>query len=120
MAKIIVHSTPSVQLSGISSIISQIMWLLVTSVEGLLFLRFVFRLFDASSSAPFTTLVYSWAQPFVAPFLGIFSPMPVAGTGVIDWSTLLAMLIYSVIASVIIHVFTIASPSSTTSTEVVG
>ena len=69
----------------------------------LLLLRFVLRLLSANEANGFVNLVYAITMPLRAPFAGIF-PVSMAGAVVIEWSTLVAILVYSLIAYFILRV----------------
>jgi len=81
----------------VASIISYVLGV----VELFLTFRFLLLLFGANGSNAFVNIIYSLTDPLVAPFRGIFSNA-VQGIAVFDWSTILAMIVYAVIAYVII------------------
>ena len=66
-------------------------------VQGLLGLRFILRLFGASSGAPFVKWIYSTTQSLLEPFLGMFPAPAIDGGFVIEFTTLFAILAYSLI-----------------------
>ena len=74
---------------------------LITITVGL---RFIFRLFGANPSTPFVSLVYNISAPLVAPFAGIFGQNttidPAIGA-VFEWTSLIALVVYALIAAVI-------------------
>jgi hypothetical protein len=63
-----------------------------------LFLRFLFRLFGASPSAPFVDFLYGSTAPLLSPFEGIFRPYVIERGYVIEFSTLIALVMYMLIA----------------------
>jgi hypothetical protein len=67
-------------------------------LETILLLRFVFRLLGANKDAGFITLLYGLSHPFVAAFNGIFNDQTLGRAGVFEASTLVAMLIYALLA----------------------
>ena len=67
-------------------------------IEIILCLRFIFRLLGANPDAGFITLLYGLSHPFVAAFNGIFNDQTVGRAGVFEASTLVAMLIYALLA----------------------
>src|SRR6266568_4933021 len=79
-------------------------------IELLVGIRFVFLLIGANPGSPFVSWVYQWSGPFVAPFNGIFGNHAVtAGPGVVthsvfDWSSLVALIIYGLVISVLARV----------------
>jgi len=95
---------------------SSIVWYLLGIVEILLGLRFILRLFGANPAAGFTDFIYQASRPLVDPFFNVMSASR-ASTGVIEWSTLLAMAIYWLVAWAIVRLFFIARPVSETEAD---
>jgi uncharacterized protein YggT (Ycf19 family) len=77
-------------------------------VEILLGLRFLLRLFGANPSAGFTDFVYTITNPLMAPFNAVFR-VTVEDQAVFDWSVLVAMLVYALIAWGIVRLIEISS-----------
>jgi uncharacterized protein YggT (Ycf19 family) len=71
-------------------------WVLVNLV--LLVLAFVLLLFGASPDASFVEWVYRSVQRSMAPFRGMFQPIPLNGESVLDTSLLFAAIVYSLVA----------------------
>ena len=84
-----------------------IMYAFLGVIEAILGLRFIFRLVGANPASQFVELIYNLSTPLVAPFAGIFGQSAtVTGEGLVarsifDWTTLIAMLIYGIIAAII-------------------
>ncbi len=72
-------------------------------IEILLVIRFLFRLFGASSSSTFVSWIYTNTQGLIHPFEGAF-PTPVINGFVIEFSSLLALLVYGLVGYFIIGV----------------
>lgn len=87
----------------------RVVWFIAGLISIIIALRFVFLLLGANRGADFTDFVYSLSAPFVAPFVGIFGE-PTYGTSVFEVSSLLAIVIYLLIAWGIAKLFTIARP----------
>ena len=87
----------------------RVVWYIAGLISIIIALRFVFLLLGANRGADFTDFVYSLSAPFVAPFVGIFGE-PTYGTSVFEVSSLLAIVIYLLIAWGIAKLFTIARP----------
>ena len=66
-------------------------------LEVILFLRLLFRLLGANEGNGFITFLYNLSHVFVAPFNGIFNDQAL-GHSVFELSTLIAMLVYALIA----------------------
>ena len=71
-------------------------WVVVVLV--LLFLAFILQLFGANPTAGFVQWVYRSTQRAMAPFRGIFEPIPLSDQSVLDTSILFAMIVYGFVA----------------------
>ena len=91
---------------------TQIVWYVTGVLEILLAFRFVLKLLGANSGAGFTSFIYGITYPFVAPFLSVFRITRVEGS-TMEWTTLLAMLVYWIIAMGIIKMFVMGKSVST-------
>lgn len=91
---------------------TQIVWYILGFVEVLLLFRFVLKLLAANSGAGFTKFIYGITQIFVVPFISVFRTS-YAENNVFEWTTLLAMLVYWVVAWGIIKVFLMSKTVST-------
>jgi hypothetical protein len=91
---------------------TQIVWYILGILESLLAFRFVLKLLGANPAAGFTSFIYGITYPFVAPFLNVFRIVRVEGS-VIEWTTLLAMFVYWLIALAIIKLFLMSRDVST-------
>lgn len=67
-----------------------------------LFLRFLFRLFGANPGAPFVKSLYQSTSPLLSPFDGIFRPYVIEKGYVIEFSTLIAIVMYMLVAWLLI------------------
>ncbi len=91
---------------------TQIVWYILGFVEILLLFRFILKLLAANRSAGFTRFIYGVSDLFAAPFLNVFRISRVNGN-VFEWTTLLAMLVYFMIAVGLIKLFTMSRTVST-------
>lgn len=80
--------------------IGQVISLILGVVELLLLVRIVLLFFGANPSAEFTTLIYGWSNPLVAPFQGVFPNVMGSAGGVLDAAAILAMVVYAIGARV--------------------
>ena len=76
---------------------TQVIWLLLSIFEALLALRFVLKLIGANPASPFAAVLYGFTGLFLLPFAGLIGT-PAAGGMVLEISTLIAMLVYGLIA----------------------
>jgi uncharacterized protein YggT (Ycf19 family) len=75
----------------------RIVYLVFGIVEAVIAVRFILKLLAANPDAGFTSLIYTVTQPFVAPFQGVFPDA--AGRGaILEVSSLLAILVYALLA----------------------
>ena len=87
--------------SRLSGAIGQLIALALGIVEMLLIVRIVLLLLAANPDATFSSLIFGWTAPLVAPFQGVF-PNAVGGQGaVIDVAAILAMVVYALLARVV-------------------
>lgn len=91
---------------------TQVVWYILGAVEILLAFRFVLKLLGANPYAGFTSFIYGVTYAFAAPFLNVFRVTQVAGN-VFEWTTLLAMFVYWVVALGIIRLFLMGKTVST-------
>ena len=90
---------------------TQIVWYILTVLEVILLFRFVLRLIGANPGAGFTDLIYTLSYPFAAPFLAVVDQTRVGGS-VFEWTTLLAMVVYWLIAKGIVRLLVLGKPVS--------
>jgi hypothetical protein len=83
-----------------------IVWYILGLLEVLMAFRFVLKLLSANPEASFTKLIYNFSYPFVTPFISVFHVSQVEGS-VFEWTTLLAMLVYLLIAWGIVKLFSL-------------
>lgn len=91
---------------------AQIVWYIYTIIAVILGFRFILRLLGANPAAGFTDFVYTISWPLVAPFFNVFSQTRITSGSVFEWTTLLALLVYWVLAFVIVKLFVISRPVS--------
>lgn len=91
---------------------TQIVWYILGIIEILLAFRFVLKLLGANPAAGFTSFIYGVTYVFAAPFLAVFHVTQVAGS-VVEWTTILAMFVYWVIAIGIVKLFMMGKSVST-------
>lgn len=90
---------------------TQVVWYIVGVIEALLAFRFVLKLLGANPQAGFTNFIYTVTAPFAAPFLNVFQISRVEGS-ILEWTTLLAMLVYWLVALAIIKLLVMSKPVS--------
>lgn len=91
---------------------TQIVWYILGLLETLLAFRFILKLLGANPEAGFTSFIYGVTSIFTAPFLSVFGISQVEGS-VFEWTTLLAMLVYWMLAIGVIKLLLMGKPVST-------
>ena len=81
----------------------RIVYLVLSVLETLLIIRLLLKMLAANPDAAFTSFIYSLTEPFVLPFTGVF-PSPATRGAVLEVSTLLAIIIYALLAWLIVNV----------------
>jgi hypothetical protein len=75
----------------------QVIFFVFGAIGVLLAIRFVLLLLAANPASSFVRLIYGLSQPFVLPFNGIFGE-PTFGGSVMEWASLVAIVVYSLVA----------------------
>ncbi len=91
---------------------TQTVWFIVSLLQILLAFRFILKLTGANPEAGFTSLIYNITWPFTAPFVAVF-PGTTIQDNIFEWTTLLAMLVYWLIAVGIIRLLRMSKTVST-------
>lgn len=63
-------------------------------IEFFLGFRFIFRLFGANPAAPFVRWLYEMTDPLLNPFRNIFPSPRIEGVFVVEFTTLVALIVY--------------------------
>lgn len=87
----------------------QIIWYILGLIEVLLAFRIFFKVIGANSTSGFTKLIYAMSDPFSVPFFSVVSPT-ISGASIIEWSTIIAMLVYVIFAYGLISLFQLVKP----------
>ena len=92
---------------------TQVVWYLLGIIEVLLAFRFVLKLLGANPTAGFTSFIYGVTHIFATPFLTVFRSSSITEGNIFEWTTLLAMLVYGIIAWGIVKMFMMGRTVST-------
>jgi hypothetical protein len=93
-----VYDDPNQRRMNLWSGLTMTIYFLLGLIEVLLGLRFLFRLLGASESSGFVRFLYDLTYPMAHPFAGIFTDPVLGNNSVFEVSTLIAMLIYALLA----------------------
>jgi len=87
----------------------QIIWYILALVEILLGFRVALKALGANPLSGFTSLVYALSDPLTLPFRGIL-PNTISGASLFEWSTLIAAIVYALIAYGLIYIMQLVKP----------
>lgn len=90
---------------------TQVVWYVLFVIEGLLIIRFLLQVLQANPNAFFTNLIYNFSDVLVLPFVAVFQNATVA-TSVFEWTTLLAMIVYWLLATAIVKLMVMSKSVS--------
>jgi uncharacterized protein YggT (Ycf19 family) len=90
-------------------VVARIVYWVFGVIEAIVAMRFALRLLGANPAAQFTKFVYQLSTALIAPFLAVF-PTPRVQGAAFDWSALLAMAVYALVAWGIVALIYAARP----------
>jgi uncharacterized protein YggT (Ycf19 family) len=89
----------------------QIIWYILGVIEVLLIFRIILKMLGANALSPFVNLVYTLSDPLALPFRGIFQTAVVEGS-VFEWSTIIAGVVYAIVAFGLVQLFQLVKPTT--------
>lgn len=84
-------------------ILETIISVIIGIIEFFLGFRFLFKLFGANESAPFVRWLYATTEPLIFPFRNIFPAPKIEGIYTVEFTTLVALLVYMLIGYLILE-----------------
>ncbi len=84
--------------------IAGLIWLLFGALDLLIFVRIILKLIAANPNSGFAQIVYDVSGVFLLPFSNLVAS-PVIGTGVFEISSMIAIVIYALVAWIIVRLF---------------
>jgi uncharacterized protein YggT (Ycf19 family) len=75
---------------------SEVIYFIVTVLEALLVFRVAFKFFNVAVTTSIVHWVYDLTDPLIRPFQNIFHVTYVGSGYAIDWTTVLALIVYGV------------------------
>jgi hypothetical protein len=100
-----VNRTARVDTPGVLA--ARIVWFIAGVIIALLALRFIFILLGANQGNGFVDFIYGLSYPFAAPFFGIFNYQVAYGVSRVEISSLVAIVIYALVAYGVARLLTI-------------
>ena len=95
--------------SPMEAVASRIIMFVFGVIEVLIAIRFVLMLTGANAEAGFAKLIYGVSGVFMAPFAALFSTQQ-AGGAVFEWSALVAIAVYALVAWGLVALIRAVSP----------
>ncbi len=100
--------------AAIEARVNQIVWFIAGLIMAIIAIRFVLFLLGANRGSGFFQLIFSLSQPFVLPFLGLFEE-PTYGGSVFESASVVAVIVYALVAYAVARLVTIVLASPNTS-----
>lgn len=88
---------------------NQVIWYVLGLIEVLLLFRVVLKALGANPLVGFTSFIYALTEPLAGPFSGILK-QSVSGNSMIEWSTLVAGIVYLCVAMGLIYLLDLMYP----------
>jgi uncharacterized protein YggT (Ycf19 family) len=95
-------STAPVAVARLARALTYLVYAFVLVALVMLLFGCFLLLFGANPDAPFAEWVYRGLTRVIAPFRGLFEPVPLDGRSVLDVSILFAMIVYG-LAALLLH-----------------
>ncbi len=89
----------------------QIIWYILGIIEVLLAFRIILKMLGANTFSGFTNLIYTLSDPLASPFRGILG-ITSTQASVFEWSTIIAGIVYAVIAYGIVQLLQLIKPTT--------
>jgi hypothetical protein len=99
-------------ITGIQYTAARLVWFVAAILLAILLIRFVLALLGANPANEFARFIYSISYPFVAPFFGLFGYNLHYGVSRFESYTLVAIVVYMLIAWAIARLITINHPDT--------
>lgn len=90
----------------------QVIWYILGVIEILLVFRLILKMLGANTNSSFANLLYMVSNPFALPFNGIFGVSVSQQGALLEWSTLVAMAVYLLVAYGLIQLMQLIKPTN--------
>lgn len=95
--------------TSLATLTKSLIQFMITLVGALLGLRFILKLFAANPNNGFVNWMYETSSEILGPFRGIF-PSPNLDGFVIEFSTIFALIVYSILGMLLFYIVDILTP----------
>lgn len=89
----------------------QVIWYILGVIEVFLAARILLKLIAANPNSGFTSFIYSVSAPLATPFRGVLG-VTTSLDSTIEWSTIIAMAVYAVVAVGLVKLFQLIKPTT--------
>lgn len=93
-------------------VLGRIVYYVAGVIITLLILRVILLLLGANQGSPFVDFLYGLSGAFAWPFFGVFNYQPSYGQSTFELSSIVAIVVYSLLAFGIVKLLTLAKPSN--------
>jgi hypothetical protein len=100
----------------LEAVLIRVVWFVFGVIEVLIGIRFILELLGANSQAGFVRVIYGVTQVFMAPFIAIFSSQRVSPGATVEWSALVAIVVYALVAWGIVALIHAVNPRRSSDT----
>lgn len=90
--------------------VSELIWAILGIIELLLGFRIALKALGADPTSSFANIIYSISQPLAMPFSGILKSNAGTGQSFFEWSTIIAAVVYAVIAVGLVQLLSFLRP----------
>jgi hypothetical protein len=90
----------------------QIIWYVLSLIEILLTFRVILKILGANIGTAFVSVLYGITDPLALPFSGIFKVTYITTGAYFEWSTLVGMVVYLLIAYGLVHLMQLMKPTT--------
>lgn len=90
----------------------QIIWYILGIIEFLLAFRMTLQALGANPTSMFASIIYALSNPFALPFSGIFGASATAEGNFFEWSTIVAAVVYALLAYGLVELMQLIKPVS--------
>lgn len=91
---------------------NQVIWYILGVIEFLLAFRMTLKALNANPLNAFTSLIYSLSNPLATPFRSIFGITATTQGNYFEWSTIVAAIVYALVAFGIVELMQLVKPVS--------
>lgn len=112
--EVVSERDPDLEAAHNQNVAARVVWFIAGIIIALLALRFLLSLLGANRGNAFANFIYDTSHPFVAPFFGLFSYDNINyGVSRFEVYTLVAIVVYALIAYGLARLLTINRPEHT-------